>query len=227
MTNIVMFLYGDWGNGKGVLYLRRLIRAIKRNTIIPLRFICICDRQNEKKVAECDCEARSVTLPCWYKRLPKMAAHSSQVTGIEYGQRTIVIDLDMLITGKLDGLFMYSGDFITSCNFKELRKNKYIAGGGLQSFTMGETEGLWYWYVNNTADMIKRTKGNERFAFRLFFEGKPINFWQKKFPGQLLSYKWDVQNKDFIPENTKIVAFHGKPTMWEERDKKAVREHWF
>ena len=221
MIHIISFLYGDWCNGYKQYYLENLSDGIAKNLTLPYTYKIMCDSKNVSYVKNAGLDYIEFNSNSWRFCLPKMNAHSQEKTGIQNGERVIVIDLDMKINGSLDDMFSYDGDFCTGANFKGLRTGDWIAGGGLQSFKMGVSESLYSWIKNNPRGLEFLTQGRERIAFRKILPatGLKIDFWQDKYPNQYVSYKWDVvgteEMKPMPIDDARIIAFHGNPRMHE------------
>lgn len=120
------------------------------------------------------------------------------------GERVLYFDLDTAITGPLDDIAAYDGEFaILSDAYRR---------GGLQSSVMaweaGSMEGLWRSFVELGYPDVNG--GDQAFLESCFEEMrfKP-DLWQRMYPGKFRSYKVDC--REFVPKGTSVVFFHGLP----------------
>jgi uncharacterized Rossmann fold enzyme len=126
------------------------------------------------------------------------------------GERVLYFDLDTVITGPLDEIAAYDGDFAI---LRDVYRPK-----GLQSSVMAWQAGamnyMWTDYVKNGYPQL--TGGDQEWIENVGYV-KPIpagrpTFWsilQDIFPGLFRSYKLDCT--DFVPKGTSVVFFHGLP----------------
>lgn len=120
------------------------------------------------------------------------------------GERVLYFDLDTVITGPLDDIAAYDGEFaILSDAYRR---------GGLQSSVMaweaGTMEGVWRSFVALGYPDVNG--GDQAFLESCFEEMrfKP-DLWQRMYPGKFRSYKVDC--REFVPKGTSVVFFHGLP----------------
>jgi hypothetical protein len=120
------------------------------------------------------------------------------------GERVLYFDLDTVITGPLDDIAAYDGEFaILSDAYRR---------DGLQSSVMaweaGSMEGVWRSFRDLGYPDVDG--GDQAFLEACFAEMrfKP-DLWQRMYPGKFRSYKVDC--KEFVPKGTSVVFFHGFP----------------
>jgi uncharacterized Rossmann fold enzyme len=120
------------------------------------------------------------------------------------GERVLYFDLDTVLTGPLDAIAAYDGEFAILRDF--YRRT------GLQSSVMawraGDMEGVWRSYV--TMNYPDFPGGDQGFIERCFDEMKyRPDKWQDLYPGLFRSYKRECVNGP--PKGTSVVVFHGHP----------------
>lgn len=130
------------------------------------------------------------------------------------GERVLFADLDTVIVGDLDSVLSVEAPFVALADFYRrppLQRMRGL-GSGLLRWTAGEQAEL-YDAFRADADVLMRKHakhGDQEFIERL----RPIvSFWEDEIPGQIVSFK--VHCRKGIPENARIVCFHGKPKPWD------------
>lgn len=206
MINIVCLLWNNWCGNLGTVYVNRLFWAVRRNLTLDYRFICFTDVK-ETMHFDSRIEIRPMDVPNWKWNLRKLILYKP---GNGLSGRVIAFDIDMLITGSLDKLAGYQGDFIT-CR----AAYSDAMGGSLIGFEAGSdfvVKNLWEPMINNPNRYEQLTQGSERKYFRHVLAYDEVDFWQVKYPGQVLSYKADCERGRKYPgRNCRVLRFHGKP----------------
>jgi hypothetical protein len=202
MLTVACVNAGDYlGCGKD--YVRDLYHAVQRNLSAPAQFVCFSD------------DAYPAVLGgwVWHRPLPvpglkgfmnKLALFKPGV--FEEGERVLYLDLDSVITGSLDDIASYAGEFamLEDLMFPQLRASGVMAWRG------GFGARIWESYVA------------AGFPERVYFQGfnfggdgawisqraGRIDVLQDIYPNQIASYK--VSGGVLAPQ-TRIVAFHGVP----------------
>lgn len=211
---ICCFLWGDWCSLYGIQYVNRLYNGIQWHLSLPYTFLCITDKPFALGLSD-GIQPMFLDVPDWKWNLKKMFLYKPD-NGLS--GRVICFDLDVVITGSLDEMASYDGEFITC----EEAYHPGKPGGSIIGFQtgFGEKE-LWSPLMKNHRKWENETRGSERryFGQRL----KKYDFWEKLFPGQVLSYKRDC--KVGLPDGSRVVRFHGKPRPHEVNDQ-WVKENW-
>lgn len=89
---------------------------------------------------------------------------------------------------------------------------------GLQSSMMylpeGARERIWLEWIDRPEHWMRiyRKGGDQAFLERFWLE--KANRWQDLLPAQIVSYKADRIAERGIPENARVVIFHGRPRPW-------------
>ena len=221
MITVVTFLWGDWGGKYAEHYVNALYNSIKRNTTKAFKFVCFSDRRpfNEEIIFKPMDGAGKLR---W--NLKKQIAHREDpdVTG-----QVFLIDLDMIITGSLDNLFSYTGNFASIQGVYKNRKGR--PAGGFLSFPAGRYHReIWRELVVNHRKLNSFTGGSERILLDILLCGYKFDFWNTMFPNQILSYREHVK-KDAPVDDCRIVWFHGIPKPHEligRKGDKWLMEHW-
>lgn len=72
------------------------------------------------------------------------------------------------------------------------------------------------WMKDPTGHMRRQGSRGDQGFLQDLWSGAPERF-QDKVPGQVVSYKVHVQETGTIPDNARVMCFHGKPRPWETR----------
>jgi len=220
-VNIVCFYWNGtdrpgWDDvNLGFDYILKLYNGFKRNTTVPFKFHCLTpDVYYEHK----DIAFHKLESPSWMGCLPKYSMFNPAY-GFE--GRVFACDLDVVITGNMDDILSYKGKFSTRRTFH----GKPESGGDMISFKGGTYQWIWKTFVDNTSGMENFTKGRERWVYRYHPKMKKFPFLQDLFPGQILSYKNNVNGGRGVTESTRIVSCHGNPRP-HKINEPWVKEHW-
>lgn len=194
------FVCVKWGDRYSAEYVNILFDMIGRNlpTGTPGRFVCFTDDPNGLNDLIIPAGLADGLAGWWNK----MALFREQPHDDE---SIIYFDLDTVITGALDDIVKYDGDFAILRDF--YRPN------GLQSSVMiwkpSKFNDIWDAYV--AAGCPQDIPGGDQEWLEGYFAGsgfKP-DILQDLFPGRFASYK--AQCQLMFPRGTNVVVFHGLP----------------
>lgn len=214
---ICTFLWGSW-YGKGVEYVNKLYRGIERNLTIPHQFRCFTDRV---RLPGADKGIKLLPIPPnvmnWRRNLKKLIMFAPDN---DLSRWVLAIDLDVVITGSLDDIVCWRGEFITCDSVKSSGK----MGGTLIGFYAGWGEDLLWNYFLKNPWIADEVKGSERKLYRLRI-GK-YNLWQREIPNQVYHYRslsGTIEKR--LPLNARIVYFTGQPKPHQVQEG-WVKEYW-
>lgn len=198
----VTFVCVNHGNycGRGADYVNRLFHGVTRNLAVgtAFRFVCFCD---DSGGLERGIDARPLpeNLQGWWNKL-----YLFKEGLFAAGERVVYLDLDTVITGPLDEITGYGGEFATLRDFYHDRLGPGVmlwkGGFGADIWASYEAAGFPTDLPLGDLDWI-----NRHFAER----GLKADILQELFPGKFCSYK--VHARHGIPEGTSVVCFHGLP----------------
>ncbi len=191
----------NWGNycGRGVEYVNNLFDMVTRN--LPTgnyKFQCFTD--NAEGLAE---GIEACPLPegvsGWWNKL-----YLFKQGVFPAGERVIFFDLDTLITGPLDDLVKYDGDFAI---LRDFYHDRY--GPGVMLWKAGLSCEIWDSY-EKAGFPTDLPLGDLSWINQCFAEWqyKP-DILQDLFPGQICSYKAHARYAP--PSGVRVVCFHGLP----------------
>lgn len=189
--------------GRGSEYVGNLFNAWVRHLIgVPSRFICFSDDGNPQDLGYY--AKRPLPYPGLKGWMNKLALFKPGV--FEDGERVLYLDLDTVITGSLDEIAFYDGEFamLQDLWFPQLRASGVMAWRG------GFGAHIWESYAAAGFPADVRFDG-----YTFGGDGAWIaqhvpraDVLQDLYPGQIASYKVSA---GMLAPQTRVCAFHGTP----------------
>jgi hypothetical protein len=219
MINIVCL---KWGTKYGPEYVNRLYAGVKRNTTLQFKFWCFTEDATGIRP-----EIKAVPLPyaaqldSWWNKLNLF----SNDIPIPQGEWIFYIDLDTLIVDNIDSLLearlprmIVLRDF-----YQGIVKSANQIGSGLMAWQHGKYEYVWSKFITKPEKHIKQagTYGDQWWIEQRVNQ---VLLWQDLFPEQVVSFK--VHCRKGIPNNAKIICYHGKPSIPESAVDTNVSGKW-
>jgi len=215
MINCICIKFGTKYNSE---YVNKLFRGISRNTSKEFLFTCYTDN-----TADIDGKIRCDKLPLerndWFA---KIGLYNKELYNEEH--QIFYFDLDTVITGNLDEIFEYEGDFMLLRDF--YRRNGY--GSGLMSW---RPPAVHHMYQNYRGQ--RSPHGDQGWCEQQY---PNADIWQEKYPEKIISYKVHVKGKGAIRpgwtnhpgslQTASIVCFHGRPNPHDIATADWMKEHW-
>jgi hypothetical protein len=187
---------------RGRQYVDALWRAVKANLSLPHRFVCFTD--NMPRYGLHPYEVRKVPHPDLKGWMNKLALFKPGV--FADGERVLYLDLDTVITGSLDGIAAYAGEFamLEDLTFPQLRASGVMAWRG------GFGAHIWESYVEAGMPENVRFEGFNFGGDGAWIMGHAgrMDVLQDLYPNQIASYK--VSGGVLSPQ-ARVVCFHGVP----------------
>ena len=130
------------------------------------------------------------------------------------------LDLDVVVLGDISDLLKHP--YLTMLN-DFFYPNKTF-NSAIMRIPHKEKYKVWETFNRFPDRFMRRYKegGDQEFISKIYPDAQT---WQTRFPGQIVSYKKHVVQKNKknehaigngkVPENTRIVCFHGKPRPWQ------------
>jgi FkbM family methyltransferase len=136
-------------------------------------------------------------LSGWYN---KLALFKSGV--FEDGDHVFFSDLDNLITGRLDEILAYRGDFAILHNVMD---RAHGFGSAFMGWRVGAPGLTDIWTSFERACFPHCEEGDQEWIQRCMGT-KPVDFWQDMFPKRFVSFRKLGRR---MPEGASVVCFHG------------------
>lgn len=215
-----------WGDKYPVTYVRKLIAGIKRHLTIAHRLIVVTDKMwqfrcdNFESIRLIDTEL--TTMPGCLCRLRMFDPHWQKENGIENGDTIVSLDIDLVITGKLNSVLSRSDSFSILQNVNTQNPCPY--NGSVFAFKAGKHADIW---TDFSIDAISKIKFDLFPDDQAWFHHKIPNGGAFGPENGIYAFKkkgWP--SGDDLPENAKIVAFPGwrDPSKFQQIN--WIKENW-
>ena len=158
-------------------YVNKLFRGISRNTSKEFLFTCFTDKR-DNTLTPIPCEPLPYSSGDWHS---KIGLYKQELYNPK--DQIFYFDLDTVITGNLDEIFSYKGDFIILRDF--YRPQGY--GSGLMSWRPECVNHMWENYTHG----YKAPHGDQGWCEQQY---PGADIWQDEFPGKVISYKVHIVN---------------------------------
>lgn len=197
-------------------YVNNLVAGIKRHTTIPHEIVCLTDNPSNLDVSKID---RIIPLrhnyPKWWS---KIELFRSDIFG---KNRVFYIDLDTIIVDNIDDILQIDSEF---CGLRDFYKIVTL-GSGLMSWYPERVVQIYDNFVKNSLSIMANYAGGDQVWID---EQKPsIKYFQDIFINNIVSYKKHCikNNNIIIPDDARIVCFHGTPRPHMIIDP-IIKNHW-
>lgn len=206
IVNIVCINQGNY-QGEGVKYVNLLHDMVRRNLpqTVEGRFTCFHDGDTTAGYNEGITTRRlPSSLKGWWSKLWLFS-------GVPFpaGERIVYFDLDVCITGALDDIIKYSGEFAILTDFE----HPEIFNSSVMLWRSGFGHHIWDgWNMAGRPEMA----GGDQMV--IWHQHRKADRLQTLFPRAFVSYKQAARLS--IPEGAKVVCFHGQPKP------AAIRDGW-
>jgi len=201
-----------WGTRYGSEFVNRLYNAIQRHTTRKTRLVCFTDDASGINPEVQIEPIPEIDLPEALKNKPwrKITMWKAPLADLEGD--VLFLDLDLVITGNLDDLFDYEpGRYCVAENWTQIGQG--IGNTSCYRFPVGKFKHL---YDNLQADPVGKTEKHRISQVYISREIGEIIFWPRLWCASFkhtLIPKWPMNffKTPELPEDTRIVAFTGKP----------------
>ena len=219
MLTIVCFLWNDpkyrFANRYTVDHVNRLASMVNRNLSQPHEFVCVTDIPEGINP-----DVRIV--PLW-DDFRKLGGTWTRVKMFDpamkelLGDRLVLMDLDCVVTGKLDPLFDTDIDFITTLSSH--RRTLYNTGFFI--LTAGSRASVWSKILDcdnpqKAIDRVGAIGWEQAWVSLVLGEGEKS--WGRQ--DGVLNYQFDVVRRNYNPEEGMVVFFPG------DHDPSLIKSPW-
>jgi hypothetical protein len=189
---------------RGREYVDALWKAVRKNLSIPHRFVCFTD--NMPRYGLHPYHVRKAPHPDLKGWMNKIALFKPGV--FAEGERVLYLDLDTVITGSLDDIASYAGEFAMLSDFTM----PHLKASGVMAWRGGFGARIWESYEAAGFPEVVRFAGVDDHpggdGAWVMGQAPRADVLQDLYPGQVASYK--VSGGVLAPQ-TRICAFHGRP----------------
>lgn len=216
-------------------YVNRLYNMVTRNTKYPINFYCFTDYSegfNENIIVKPLPELNVKDLRYAYR---KEAGLCDDNLGGLKGQRVLFFDLDVVIVDNIDCFFEYpEGDKFYIINDWNTKGNT-VGQATCYSWVVGTLGYVKEDFEKDPESIYERfyTASQEYLSSKVIEKFGSLNFWPEEWvksfrfdclPNPLIPFSRKFKMAK-IPNNAKIIAFHGYPKMtgaikgiWQEKN---------
>lgn len=221
VVNIVCIKTGKF---YGPEYVNKLYAMIRRNTKRDFRFICFTDNR-EGIGSEVECWPPPYQMKGWWVKIPLFAPPDCIAD-----DQIIAIDLDVVITGNIDWLLDWRGDFCGLgkwLTMKKMEAPKYY-NGSLWSLRPGYATQVWYDFAERGDEIMKTHYSDQEYISEQLPDAPVFN---ELFPDKIKGFNthfWNLPPEERPdPNKTPLWIFHGFPKPLEVcKTVDFVKEHW-
>lgn len=179
-----------------------------RRHLPDVELFCLSDTD-----IECDRISLRHDWPGWWA---KMELYAPWIAG-----DLLYIDLDTVITGDLSDIAGIKRLTVLSDFYRPERM-----GSGIMYLPEEERAAIWEAWIADPDKHMEECTTPEKWGDQGFLQTHWLDRadrWQDVLPGQVVSYKVHVREPQShretgngrVPDNARVVAFHGKPRPWE------------
>jgi hypothetical protein len=215
-----------WGQKYDLQYVGRLHRSLRRYIGFPFRFICVTDKGNEIRGLETiqikQSDRYLLEIPGCFARLRMFDPEWQKENKIE--GRLACIDLDVVITGRLDSLFDRTEDFVILQGANSVNPCPY--NGSLWMLNTGSNSHVWNDF---TLERAKEMPYHDFPDDQGWMWQKIPNAagWQVETSGIWAFRKRNWPRHDnFLPNNARMVCFPGARDPRQFSHIQWIARHW-
>jgi hypothetical protein len=209
-----------WGSKYSAEWVYNLKRMVERHLTVPHRFVCMTDRA----IPDVECVEAAEHLPSWWSKVGMFRP------GLFPG-RNLYLDLDVVITGNIDGMLQFAPGVVAPDDFSySLLNPKHGLSSDMQRLLGGTGT------VNSSVMLWRDDDGlpiYERFTLEKMAELHGDQNWitQCMWPDQLtlLDHGWVCSYKYHVLRGVPampIVVFHGDPKVTQLPADDPLRIQW-
>lgn len=207
MRNVICLKVGDKYPSQ---YVNILFNMCRRNVTGDFRFICFTDDSRGIN-SEIECAPLPTNNPLirgWFYKLSFFQNELYNIKGT-----ILYLDLDIIIIKNIDELFKINKFTVIEDWLYRGKFNSSVMG-----WESGELDDLFFQFISNYR-INKKYTGDQDFLSNHITN---FDFWDKNW---CISYKFSM-NENRLPDNSKIIVFHGKPNPHEVINIDWVKKHW-
>jgi hypothetical protein len=210
-----------WGTKYGPEYVKRLYEGVRRNISVPFQFVCFTeDSSGLEAVAHIQCMGLEPGWNGWWNKASLFSSSFPLTT------RVLYIDLDTVVTGSIDALASYRGDFAILSTRGIDNEGKDFSNGYNSSILMWDAASTKFSAVceclREHFDLIHRFI--HRFDHWLEMMVMDADLVQDVYPTQVVDFNNACTVA--VPDGARVVVFPLKPKPHEVVSPSWVQRMW-
>ncbi len=223
-----------WGTAFSAADVNKIYHMVARNVTVEFNFFCFTDDKTDI-IPQVSChDLLDIEVPEKHQCSPwrKLSLFSPKLGSYAQG-KALFLDLDLVIVANIDSFLQIGGDedFYIIENWTQLGKN--IGNSSIYRFYIGKYDFIYNLYMQNPLAACQAHDNEQIFLSKtIIAQGLALNFWPdfwcKSFKRHLLS-KNLLRNfflAPKIPQEAKIIVFHGHPKPQEALEGKWGKKWW-
>ncbi len=203
-----------WGTKFPAAYVNKLYGMVQRNISIPFRFVCFTDNGDDIR-PEVEIQALpELDLP---DNIPERGWRKLSVFAKDFGGlsgKTLFLDLDVVIVDSIDDFFSVPGDFLIAHDKKNPKKME--GNSSVFRFEIGKYPEILSYFEKNFEQIKNEVRHEQAYLSREMHKLGALEFWDDSW---VPSFKYRCApswirswfEAPSIPNNAKIILFHGLP----------------
>ena len=198
MHNVVCLKHGTKYDAD---YVNKLYAGVKRNSTVEFRFHCFTDNPEGLRSEVVPHPLPHKNVEGWWQKL-YLFSDEVNIKG-----RMLFIDLDTLITGNIDKYITKDAGFVV---LRDLWARGNNVGSAIMSFEAGAHKQIWDTFIADPVTAVRslHPHGDQKWIQK--HQAQRI-YWQDTTGNEIVSFKSNCRGG--LPHGTKIVCFHGKPSI--------------
>lgn len=233
MNNLICV---KWGTLYGPEYVINLYNAAKRNTTKKFTFHVFTDNEDNLPHKSDWVFHR---LPNWNLGPNKAWFYKMEMFSNNRGLvgRNLYVDLDVIVTGNLDAFWEYKpADFVICQDFNRVHvKNYRMVNSSVMAWKDSMLNSIYESFMKDRDHYVMKHRGDQDYLEQAI---RDRQLWPEQWA---MSYRWEIYRggiqgqkpnnyaltelRSVIPEDCRLVVFHGQPKP-HEIDEPQLRDRW-
>jgi hypothetical protein len=203
-----------WGDKFPADYVNRLYSMVLRNMDAEFRFVCFTEDSKDirpeieiQKLPELELPSNSPERG--WRKLTVFKKGFGGLSG-----KTLFLDLDVVIVGKLDVFFSQSGDFLISHDKKNAKKKE--GNSSVFRFEIGQYSQILNYFEKNSEQVKNEVRHEQAYLSREIDKLGKLEYWPDDW---VPSFKYQCCPSWFkswfeapsLPKGARVILFHGLP----------------
>ncbi len=241
MDSPVNIICMKWGEKYGSEYVNKLHGMIERNISFPFVLTCFTDNNAgiNPKISTCSLPKLSLPDNTPERGWNKLSTLQKDLGGLK--GEVLFLDLDVVIVSNIDELFSYPAEFAI---IKDTKLKRSVTGNSsVFRFKIGEHTDILKKFQEDFDTVKKQHRNEQAFLSAEIHKKNQLDYWPQEWCPSfkyhcMKQWPFNYFQDPEIPEEAKIVIFHGHPEPHEAiagithkwyrfvRPTKWVSEYW-
>lgn len=202
-----------WGSKYGPEYVNRLYAMVRRHLTGEFRMVCLTDDDGGIR-PEVQCfPIPALDLPAGSpeRGWTKLVTFKKDLCGLT--GTALFLDVDVVIVGDLDSFFDEPGEFLIIHDYK--RPWRITGNSSVYRFELGAHPEVLTYFRNHVEEVQARFRNEQAYLSDVIHRSGKLKYWPStwcpsfKYHG-IPAWPSNYWKAPFIPEDARIVIFHGE-----------------